>query len=278
MFNQKTSNILDSSIKYVGSISAFITVIWAFYPEITSFPFLKNYPILALLIVFAFSILLACLKEIPKRKVSIPISNKHNMNIYYGDVLSEDGIIVVPVNEYFDTIVDNEIISESSLHGKFIETYYRNRREELDIQIQNSLDGVEHEYSSTRKKGKKLKYPLGTVCKIDNGKNVFYLVALTHFNENHRASVSHVEYKKVILDILEYIKEHSQGQKVSMPLIGDGRASLTSFTQETLLENLIFNIKTTESLSVEGGLNIVLFKSEGSTIDLYYFDRKYKKN
>ena len=232
---------------------------------------------MALSIVFISAIFLALLKEAPKIKISIPISIKHHLEIYYGDLLNEEEIIIIPVNEYFDTIVDNELISQSSLHGKFINTFYQYRIKELDAQISKSLIGIIHENKDDRKKGKKSKYPLGTICQIESGKNVFYLVALTRFTENNRATVSHVEYKKVVLDILEYVKEHSQGKKVSMPLIGDGRTSLTSFSKETLLENLIFNIKTTENLSVEGGLNIVLFKSESKNIDLCNFDRNHKK-
>lgn len=277
MVSQKKINIIDTSIKYIGSISAFTTVTWAFYPDITKIHFLAEYPMSALFLVFILSFILACLKEKNKISISISISKKHNVEIFYKDILNEDGVIIIPVNEYFDTIVDDEIISPNSLHGKFINKYYGNNKNELDLKIDESLRGVISETNKYRVKGKKRKYPLGTICKINSGSNIFYLVALTHFNENNRAYVSYVEYKKVVLDILEYIKEHSQGKKVSIPLIGDGRAALTSFTQEELLDNLCFNIKTTEGLSVEGGLNIILFESENQRIDLKAFELKYIK-
>jgi hypothetical protein len=228
---------------------------------------------------FLLCVLFAFLKEMPKHKISLPISKKYNIDIYYGDILENDGV-VIPFNEYFDTIVDREIISPSSLNGKFINKFFDGNLFELDQMIDNSLSDVSFEINQNRKSGKLKKYPLGTVCKIFVRNNVFYLVALTHFNNSNKAYVSNKEYKKVIIDVIEYIKEHSQGEKVSIPLIGDGRASLTSFSKEELLSNLVFNISTTESFSVEGGLDIVLYKECGKTgeVDLDLFKKRNNFN
>ncbi len=39
--------------------------------------------------------------------------------IEFGDIFKESGLIVIPVNEYFDTIIDDRIIAKNTLHGQF---------------------------------------------------------------------------------------------------------------------------------------------------------------
>lgn len=53
-----------------------------------------------------------------------------------GDVLKERGIIVIPVNNYFDTIVDDVIISKKSVHGQFVLQYLA---ENPDVKLLNKL-------------------------------------------------------------------------------------------------------------------------------------------
>lgn len=60
----------------------------------------------------------------PLSKINLKISNKIDLNIYYDDLFNQNGIIIIiPVNEYFDTLVDERIISSSTVHGQFIKKY-----------------------------------------------------------------------------------------------------------------------------------------------------------
>ena len=46
------------------------------------------------------------------------------VNIIRGDLFKETGVIVIGVNDFFDTIVDDTHISSRSLHGKMILKYW----------------------------------------------------------------------------------------------------------------------------------------------------------
>ena len=62
------------------------------------------------------------------------------MNIKIGDIFKEEGMKVIPVNEYFDTEVDNVIISQTTLHGMYIKEYLKyNNIESLNSKIEESL-------------------------------------------------------------------------------------------------------------------------------------------
>ncbi|OTP31417.1 hypothetical protein A5798_001439 [Enterococcus sp. 6C8_DIV0013] len=86
-----------------------------------------------------------------------------------GNIFEEEGLKVIPFNEYFDTIVDNKIISELSLNGKYVKNINQNLVE-LDKQIENDifLNSKNNilEKNSKRKGniGKKIKYKLGSSC------------------------------------------------------------------------------------------------------------------
>ncbi|SCN47164.1 hypothetical protein BAZMOX_82608_1 [methanotrophic endosymbiont of Bathymodiolus azoricus (Menez Gwen)] len=58
-----------------------------------------------------------------KRKIELSLSDKVKAKIFFGDLFKSNGIIVIPFNECFDTIVDDKIISSKTLHGKFIQSF-----------------------------------------------------------------------------------------------------------------------------------------------------------
>lgn len=57
-----------------------------------------------------------------------------------GDLFEEEGYKAIGFNEYFDTQVDNRIISEHSLNGIFINTICANKTKELDKYITEQCD------------------------------------------------------------------------------------------------------------------------------------------
>lgn len=53
------------------------------------------------------------------KKVKIELNNS-DLQLKIGDILNEDGYKIIEFNEYFDTRVDNKIISSKTLNGKYI--------------------------------------------------------------------------------------------------------------------------------------------------------------
>jgi ABC-type transport system involved in cytochrome bd biosynthesis fused ATPase/permease subunit len=96
----------------LGVISAVFTIaglIWAtkISTLISEYQYSQCYISIA---VFIIALLYAIMKIWKKEKLSLNIAKKLRTNIYYGDLFKVSGIIVIPVNEYFDTIVDDKII------------------------------------------------------------------------------------------------------------------------------------------------------------------------
>lgn len=216
------------------------------------------------------NVLAAIILAKPKKKISLDISKKVKLNIFYGDIFDSSSNIVIPVNEYFDTLVDNvpdTVISSRTLHGKFVKLIYGGNVAELDVAIENALSSVDCNINPTRKKGKTKKYNIGqTICISKDGKK-YSLLAFSKFDEYNKAYLSKKNYQLVIQDLFDHLHVISQGEEVNMPLIGAGQSGI-NLTKQELLEYLIFSLKMCDDLTLSGGINIVLHESLRKELDL----------
>ena len=264
---RKSENILKSMISALGVIGTFVTIIWAIFESILG-GFHISHPWLVLFLILAIAFLYALFANRRKNRIDVKLSSKVSAAVYFGDIFTEKEVTVIPVNEYFDTIVDEKIVSSKTLHGMFINRYFPSNKSDLESQIRESLENVEgvltlrdnSAWSSNR-------YPLGTVCQVVAGGKTFFLVALTRFNSNDRAEVTNSEYQRVLCDLFSYIEQNSQGRNVSIPLIGAGHSGV-DLTKQKLLEFLLFSINMQDQLTLIGGVNVVLHESVKSEIDL----------
>lgn len=153
-----------------------------------------------------------------KSKVELKITDKIDLKVYYDDLFNQEGIIVIPVNEYFDTLVDEKIISSLSLHGQFVKKIFGGNIEELEKSILIGLQDYQEKSVVPRTKGNCKKYELGTTISINkDGKN-YFLVAFTRFNDLNKAESFNVDYQIILKSLLDYIHINSQGKNWNISL------------------------------------------------------------
>ena len=100
-----------------------------------------------------------------KVKLNIDGSDVHVLS---GDLFKQEGLKVIPFNEYFDTKVDNVIIAERSLNGQYIKNYCEDINI-LDNTIKEDRYLKEHiEESNLERNGKAIKYTLGNSLTRDD--------------------------------------------------------------------------------------------------------------
>lgn len=90
-----------------------------------------------ILLVFIYLSIWICVNKLKNVKIQIDGSS---VIIKEGDLFEEEGYKAIGFNEYFDTQVDNRIISEHSLNGIFINTICANKTKELDKYITEQCD------------------------------------------------------------------------------------------------------------------------------------------
>lgn len=125
-----------------------------------------------------------------RKKKSKLLINGTKVNIYVGDIFGEkDGLKVIPVNEYFDTQIDDIVIAEKTLHGQYIKHHCKNI-DELENLVKKKKDNLLEVNKSRKVKGHKSRYDLGTIVEYDG----FLLTAFTRFDEKNQAYLLGKDY------------------------------------------------------------------------------------
>ncbi|WP_028857447.1 macro domain-containing protein [Psychrilyobacter atlanticus] len=256
-------NILKMYFMIVGVISSFATIVTSIFPDVSNY--FIGYGIKSLLLFFGGLLICAIIFELNLlfQVIKFQVTKKIEMGISVGNILKKNSIIVIPVNEYFDVVVDDNIIAKESLHGQFITNFFGGNTEELKNRIKAKLDGKVGLLGNRNEK----KYPLGTAIKLKEEGKTFFLIALSKFDENDKAYSSMEEYKKVLESLISYIHINSNAKKVCIPLIGAGQSGI-ELTEQGILENLIHMFKLRGEVTVSGGIEIVVYTGDACKINL----------
>lgn len=160
-----------------------------------------------------------------------------------GDLFEERGLKVVSFNEYFDTIVDDSIISKKSINGLYITNHiedvtYLDELIKLDERLKDNVLNQNLE----RLRGKKDIHRLGSIVK--NGD--YLLTAFSKFDKDNRAYLFMNDYINFLLNFWNEIDIIYSGESVYIPLLGSGITRFKEYvniSDQELLELLIWSFK-----------------------------------
>lgn len=165
------------------------------------------------------------------------------VHVKVGDIFEEVGLKTIGFNEYFDTVVDDIMISKSSLNGQYISKTYPGGTKNLDAGIikDDHLNTSVVETNSARASGKKTKYELGSIY-VDGE---YLLTAFTHFDEDNRAYLSLKDYVSCMLNFWDEVDRVYAGRSVAVPLMGSGitRFRDAEVQPQELLQLLLWTFK-----------------------------------
>ncbi|MBU5439805.1 hypothetical protein KQI42_17450 [Tissierella sp. MSJ-40] len=219
------------------------------------------------LIIFAVVYLGIWVYENFRDNIKININNSQ-LHIKVGDIFSEEGLKVIGVNEYFDNIVDNVIISEYSLHGQYIKNHYKDTTD-IDKRIETDLHLIESksDYNAKRKIGKKQKYKLGSI--FADGE--YLLTAFAKFDDKNRAFLYMNDYINFLLNFWNEIDIIYSGRSVTIPLFGSGITRFKEYdhiSDQELLELLIWSFKLSRiKFKYPAKATIVIHKDKADKIN-----------
>ena len=168
------------------------------------------------------SIIIGLLRCWPKNhvKLQIPASDS-SIEIRFGDIFESVGVVVIPVNEYFDGSLGDHV-SENSLHGTFIKNVLGGQSSTFFELTTKALEAVEAE-EVQRTSGRNKKYPIGTVASVDINENRFLLAVLSRTDiETLKASATVHELWDCLACIWWAVRTYSNGNHVIIPLLGAG--------------------------------------------------------
>lgn len=188
-----------------------------------------------------------------------------------GDIFDEEGFKAIAFNEYFDTKVDEKIITSHSLNGIFIKKFFPDSTEEIDVHIdQYSFADYEVlERNEARQSGKKQKYSIGTICVYED----FLLAAFTKFDERNRAWLTMPEYLTFLNTFWDNVNTVYGQRCVSVPVFGSGITRIKEhrgIEDEDLLKIMLWTFKISETrFKYPAKLTIVIHKEKMRKINLF---------
>ena len=188
------------------------------------------------------------------------------ISIVTGDLFKQDGLKVIPFNEYFDTQVDDVLISKVSLNGIFIENILQDSVESLDEYISGYNFHNENilEENTTRAEGKKQK------CVY---KKEYLLTAFSKFNDKNKACLTMPEYLEFLIKFWDEINAVYAQRSVSVPIFGSGITRIKehkNITDEELLKIMLWTFRISETrFKYPAKLNIVIHEDKIDKINLF---------
>ena len=186
-------------------------------------------------------------------------------------------ISVIGVNDYYDVIVDERIVSSGSLHGQYVNKIAQaGKLGQLNTTIENDpfLNGSGNSKMVTsRKAGKQVRYKLGSVVEFES----YVLTAFTKFDANNQAWLSAEEYVGFWMRFWENIDKIYAGRTISIPLMGAG---ITRFkngkpSKQELLEVMLWTLKISgfHNTCADKQVNFVIYPPDAKEIDFYHIQQ-----
>lgn len=191
------------------------------------------------------------------------------VSIVTGDLFGQSGIKAIAFNEYFDTQVDDRIISKSSLNGIYINEHSNLSVAELDKIIEDyPFEDGELIDEDVKRTGKSKKYKLGTVCLVGD----YLLTAFSKFDNQNKAVLSMPEYLEFLINFWDSVNRVYSQKSVSVPIFGSGITRIKehkNISDEELLKIMLWTFRVSEmKFKYPAKLNIVIHKDKIAPINL----------
>ena len=229
-----------------------------------------------------FAILWIIIVLCKNKKRVVEGHNGKGVYLLYGDlfdptiVRNEKRYIGFAVNRCFDTVVDNNLISATSVHGMAFNRLYSQNLftpQSLNTAIQGAIKG-NPSYSmvaqTEKPQGNLKRYEVGAYANLPiNTKLNYLLLGLTWFDNNLNARASKQDYVHAIQKMIESIDLEAQGYPVLIPIIGTGR-SRTDLTETEALEYMIAAFKINQS-KITSDIYIVVYESAKNRVSISSF-------
>ncbi|MCF0110352.1 MAG: hypothetical protein HUJ58_00490 [Erysipelotrichaceae bacterium] len=184
----------------------------------------------------------------------------------YKDILSygfrkrskRKNIVVIPVDTGFRTHVTRKYenskmseVSANSIHGQFL-TRWEQSGEDIDSLSQRIRNGLQVEADQ------KGEYPLGTIAVIERNTTIFYLLAISSFDENNNAHASKETIIFCVDELSKFYDKYGDGYNLYIPLMGTGKSRANISLQESY--DILIDCYKRNKARIQGNIHIVIQK------------------
>jgi len=203
------------------------------------------------------------------KEVAIKIDGT-TVTVKSGDIFNEEGLKAIAFNEYFDTVVDDILISERSLNGIFLRSKLNGTISELDAEIDRHPfeEGEILQQEVPRAAGKTIKFRLGTIFVKDD----YLLTAMSKFDSSNRANLTMPEYLEFLINFWDRVNKVYAQRSVVTPIFGSGITRIRghrNISDEDLLKIMLWTFRISEMrFKYPARLTIVVHASKIDQVNL----------
>jgi hypothetical protein len=198
-----------------------------------------------------------------KSKITLDIRGI-KVTIERGDIFKADGWKLIPFNEYFDTTVDDIIISSTTLNGLFIKNYVDNLG---NLEQEIAADDESRTLYKRSIRNERWVYPLGRIKTYKD----YMLLAFTHFNEQNEAHINSSEFEHSLRIMWQEIRRTYSNKPVFLPLLGSGITTFDNVQKPStfaLLKCIVCTLSTSE-VDINQPITILLTEDALQKTNLY---------
>lgn len=232
-----------------------------------------KYSAYSFFVVLGFAVVTALLSRRPVSRISYRIPKKDfSYEVLIGDLLESPATnIVISTNTTFDTDIASGLINPDSLQGKFTNKYFLGNTVELDKHLTMSLKGMAFEEHSAGK-GKKRRYPVGTVAKVSTHGKTFYLSAMAELNEEGTAKSTPKMLDEALEALWQFVATKGELGDTAIGLIGTGRGRV-GLPRKKVIEKIAQSFADASYDKVfSNKLSIVVFPGDAERFGVNLFE------
>lgn len=190
---------------------------------------------LIILVLLALSYVLSTRRPLSRVTYKVP-QKDFAVEVLIGDLFKISGEVVISTSSTFDTDMASGLIAVNSLQGQLATYYFNGQTMEIDRQIELSLD-KEIFIVNKNRPGKKKEYPIGTVARVRSHNKNFYLVAMSHMDENRNAHSDLKMIDQALEKLWVNLASKAEVGDIVMPLMGTGRGRV-AYPRKKMIERI----------------------------------------
>jgi hypothetical protein len=205
-----------------------------------------------------------------KRRVEIKTHGfDTKISIEFGDLFAQHGWKAIATNDFFDSIVDEDLVSSKSLHGYAINTYWPTNRADWQKQVNASLLRNATFTKENRGKGNTKRYPIGTTAHATTVDQKMLFVALGRADSSNNITTASAESLIcAVRGMLTKARALCSYEPLFIPLMGSGLARVGIKTSVLVDLILAAVIEETKQAKVTGAITIILPREKEGEINL----------
>jgi hypothetical protein len=267
-------NVLNWTLVALGFIFGLYQGVALFFPGVVA----KTTGWSHFVIIIFISIIFGRCKTWKKSRIDfkIPCTDK-TIEILFGDLFKQEGMRVIPVNEFFDSEIGNPV-SEKSVHGIFIKNHLGGYSKIFDDKIESQLIKIESAEVLEKSEGKRLRYPIGTTVIIEASGEKYLVFALARTRPDTCKAYCDVETMWVALGSLwKKGRDSSGGDSINIPLVGSGQSGVGLLARDLLNLIILSVIVEMRNGPIQSQIRIILQDNYFEKIDLRDIEQYWKR-